>query len=108
MRNIPKGVLLLTLMIFAGFANAKVDPELLEWATQGDANSQYNLALMCGNGRGFPEDDLLAYMRINLASANGHDVSDAKEILAREMSQADISKAQELTRQYIKDNPGVI
>ena len=60
------------------------------------------------NGEGVPEDDLLAYMWINLAGANGHDVSDAKEILAREMSQADISKAQELTRQYIKDNPGVI
>jgi len=77
-------------------------------AAQGDAKAQINLGVMYDNGEGVPEDDLLAYMWINLAGANGHDVSDAKEILAREMSQADISKAQELTRQYIKDNPGVI
>ncbi|MFP6793522.1 MAG: hypothetical protein VB996_09710 [Pseudomonadales bacterium] len=30
MRKIPKAALLLTLIIFAGFANAEVDPELLE------------------------------------------------------------------------------
>ena len=71
MRNIPKGVLLLTLMIFAGFANAKVDPELLEWATQGDANSQYNLALMYGNGRGVPEDDKEAVKWYRLAADQG-------------------------------------
>ena len=144
MRNILKTALLLTLMIFAGFANAEVDQELLERATQGHANAQINLGVMYGNGEGVPkdnkqvvkwyrlaaeqgaakaqlnlgvvyaigegvpEDELLAYMWINLAGANGQDVSKAKEILFSRMIQADISKAQELTRQYIKDNPSVI
>jgi uncharacterized protein len=143
MRSISKAVLLLTLMIFAGFANAEVDPELLEQATQGHAKAQFNLGgmydygigvpeddkqavkwfrlaaeqgyadaqnnlgVMYAKGEGVPEDFVLAYMWVNLAGANGYDVSKAKEMLASRMTQADISKAQERTRQYIKDNPDV-
>jgi TPR repeat protein len=72
------------------------------------AEAQYNLGLMYDNSEGVPEDFVLAYMWVNLAGANGYDVSKAKEMLASRMTQADISKAQELTRQYIKGNPGVI
>ena len=62
---------------------------------------------MYGNGRGVPKDNLLAYMWWNIAGANGQDVEENMGILTYLMSQADISKAQEKTTQYIKDNPSV-
>jgi len=62
---------------------------------------------MYANGTGVPKDNVLAYMWANLAGANGVDVSKLKELMVQEMTKADISKAQELTRQYIKDNPAV-
>ena len=87
------------------------DKEAVKWyrlaAEQGYASAQYNLGLMYANGEGVPEDNVLAYMWVNLAGANGHDVNEAKEIITSSMTQAEISKAQELTRQYIKDNPAV-
>jgi uncharacterized protein len=88
------------------------DKEAVKWyrkaAEQGHAKAQYFLGGMYNEGEGVPEDNLLAYMWVNLAGANGYDVSKAKEMLASRMTQADISKAQELTRQYyFKGNPGV-
>ncbi len=43
----------------------------------------------------------------DLAGANGFDVSKLKEWLVEQMMKADISKAEDLTRQYIKDNPAI-
>ena len=76
-------------------------------AEQGDAEAQGNLGVMYGNGTGVPKDNLLAYMWWNIAGANGQDVEGNMGILTDLMSQADIAKAQEMTRQYIKDHPDV-
>ena len=76
-------------------------------AEQGDAEAQGNLGVMYGNGTGVPKDNLLAYMWWNIAGANGQDVEENMGILTDLMSQDEISKAQEKTTQYIKDNPGV-
>ncbi len=76
-------------------------------AEQGDAEAQGNLGVMYGNGTGVPKDNLLAYMWLNIAGANGDDVEENMGIISGEMSQADIAKAQEMTRQYIKDHPDV-
>jgi len=46
-------------------------------------------------------------MWTNIAGANGYDVEKNREIITGEMSQDEIAKAQELTRQYIKDHPDV-
>ena len=46
-------------------------------------------------------------MWANIAGANGYDVEKLRELLTGLMSQDDIAKAQELTRQYIKDHPDV-
>ena len=81
MRKIPKAALLLTLIIFAGFANAEVGPvkidapvrlQLLERATQGDANSQYNLGVIYTNGIGVPQDDKEAVKWYLLAAEQGY------------------------------------
>ena len=71
MRNISKAALLLTLMIFVGFANAEVDPELLERATQGDASAQYSLGLKYATGTGVPEDHKDAAKWYRLAAEQG-------------------------------------
>ena len=76
-------------------------------AEQGDAEAQGNLGVMYGNGTGVPKDNLLAYMWWNIAGANGQDVEENMGILTDLMSQDEISKAQEKTTQYIKDNPDV-
>ena len=102
-------VLVLLALLWSGFSFGETSEldEIRAKAEQGNKVAQFTLAWMYANGKGVPEDNVLAYMWINLAGANGADVSKAKEILVQEMSQADISKAQELTRQYIKDNPAV-
>ena len=43
----------------------------------------------------------------NIAGANGQDVEENMGILTGKMSQDEIAKAQEMTRQYIKDHPDV-
>ena len=87
------------------------DKEAVKWyrlaAEQGHAKAQYNLALMYTTGEGVPKDNLLAYMWWNIAGANGQDGGGNMGILTDLMSQADIAKAQEMTRQYIKDHPDV-
>jgi len=66
---------------------------------------QYNLGFMYANGEGVPKDNVLAYMWWNIAGANGDDVEVDMGILTGKVSQADISKAQEKTTQYIQDHP---
>ena len=89
----------------------KDDKEAVKWwrlaADQGYADAQYNLGSMYATGRGVPKDNLLAYMWLNIAGANGFDVEENMGILTGKMSQDEIAKAQEMTRQYIKDHPDV-
>lgn len=85
------------------------DKEAVKWfrlaAEQGDANAQSNLGVMYDNGRGVPEDNIMAYMWWNLAAASGHKSSvENKQIISEKMTKADISKAQELSRQWVTDN----
>ncbi len=63
---------------------------------------------MYANGEGVLKDKVLGYMWVNLAGVNGVNVSKLKELLVEQMEKADISKAQDLTRQYTKDNPAVL
>ncbi|MGV0035112.1 MAG: tetratricopeptide repeat protein [Candidatus Azotimanducaceae bacterium WSBS_2022_MAG_OTU7] len=77
-------------------------------ADQGDASAQNNLGVMYATGRGVPEDRVLGYMWVNLAGINTYDVSRLKEALVGRMTKADLSKAKDLTSQYIKDNPAVL
>ena len=77
--------------------------EAVKWyrkaADQGLAQAQLNLGVMYANGTGVPKDNVLAYMWANIAGANGLDVEEFRESLQSQMSQDEIAKAQEMTRQ---------
>ena len=74
-------------------------------AEQGDADAQYNLGLMYANGQGVPQDNVYAHMWFNLGAANGNEpASKNRDIIAKRMTTADISKAQSLARECLKKN----
>jgi len=74
-------------------------------AEQGDADAQYNLGLMYANGQGVPQDNVYAHMWSNLGAANGIEAAPKnRDIIAKRMTTADISKAQSLARECLKKN----
>jgi|TARA_B110000908_G_C10201149_1_gene425394 TPR repeat protein len=89
----------------------KDDKEAVRWhrlaAKQGHAMAQYNLGGAYNTGRGVPEDTVVAYMWANLAGANGYDATELKEDLESKMSPENISEAQKLIRQMMKDFPDI-
>ena len=81
----------------------------VKWYTlaseQGHAKAQNNLGFMYGNGEGVLQDYIYAHMWWNIAASSG--VSEAAEnrtIAEKNMTTADISKAQELARQCVNKN----
>ena len=79
--------------------------EAVRWyrlaAEQGVAEAQSNLGVMYGTGEGIPKDHVQAYAWSNIAAAQGDET--AKELLeniTKEMSTADITKAEALSREY--------
>jgi TPR repeat protein len=68
-------------------------------AEQGDASAQFNLGLMYKNGQGVPQNYIMAYMWFNLAAANGDKGAvKGRDIVAKLLTQADLGKAQEMSR----------
>ena len=83
--------------------------EAVRWyrlaAEQGDADSQNNLALMYEFGHAGLQSNVMAHMWYNIASANGQSKSgEWRDERAGLMSQADISKAQEMARECMSSN----
>ena len=81
--------------------------EALRWwrlaAEQGNAAAQYSLGAIYADGRGVPQDYVEAHMWFNLAGT--HNYEDARTIrdrVAKEMTPADISKAQALAREWLE------
>ena len=81
---------------------------LREWeplAEQGDARAQYNLGWMYANGKGVIQDNLYAHMWSNIAASQGHeDAANNRDTVAKIMTPADISAAQNLARECVKKN----
>ena len=81
---------------------------LQEWrplAEQGHAFTQYNLGLMYYNGEGVLLDFVYAHMWANIAAFNGNDDGiETRDRLTKEMTSADISKAQNLARECLAKN----
>lgn len=70
-------------------------------ADKGDDDAQYVMGLMYANGTGVPQDYLQAYKWYNLAASQGNRLAlEARDALARGMTPADISRAQQLTREW--------
>jgi len=74
-------------------------------AEQGIAQAQYNLGVMYALGQGVPEDYLLAYALSNLAASQDPSIEQAietRDLVAEQMSQKDVLRAQELTLELAK------
>ena len=74
-------------------------------AAQGYADAQNNLGVMYAEGTGVPQDYIQAHMWFNLSAAQG-DESGRKnrDMLAEQMTPADISKAQRLAREWLEEH----
>lgn len=71
-------------------------------AEQGDANAQNSLGIAYGKGQGMPQDYVLAHMWFNLAAAHGGKFATKnRDLIAKLMTSADISKAQRLAREWL-------
>lgn len=74
-------------------------------AEQGLYVAQYALGLMYARGRRVLKDDVLAHMWYNIAGANGHEnARKNRDILERDMTLAEISRATELARACMSSN----
>lgn len=70
---------------------------------QGDAFAQYNLGIMYVNGRGVPQDNIYAHMWFNISESVRHSyAATSRDAVAKKMTAADVSKAQELARECVK------
>ena len=72
-------------------------------AKQGNADAQTNLGFMYGTGKGVIQDNVYAHMWWNIAASSGNKSAvKNRDIVAKIMTPADISKAQELARQCVR------
>ena len=85
------------------------DKTAVKWYTiaaeQGDAMAQNNLGVMYANGDGVLTDSKRAYMWYNLGAYNGYETAgENKDIIAKDMTPADISKAQDMSSRCLESN----
>jgi TPR repeat protein len=119
----------LGLMYLQGLGVLQSYAEAFKWlrlaANQGDLSGQHNFATMYSNGWGVPQDFVKAHMWFNLAAAQGvesaesaakapygtdgdiavAEISEAaakvRDIIAKRMTPADVSKAQRMAREWL-------
>ncbi len=86
------------------FEQGDYAPALKEFralAEQGDADAQYTLGLMYELGQGVQQDYVQAYLWFNLAAAQGDEgARKDRDILAEQMTLAQIGDAQRLAREW--------
>ena len=85
------------------------DKTAVKWFTkaakQGSAIAQSYLSFMYEYGEGVLTDNRRAYMWSNLASYNGYETAgEAKRDIAKQMTPADISKAQDMSSRCLESN----
>ena len=74
-------------------------------AKQGNAGGQNHMGFMYATGSGVLTDNRRAYMWWNLGSYNGHEMaSKNKDEIAKDMTPADISKAQDMSSRCLESN----
>ena len=74
-------------------------------AEQGHVSAQYNLGFMYENGYGVLRDYVYAHMWANISAFNGYENAiKSRDLLAQEMTSADISAAQKLARECVAKN----
>jgi TPR repeat protein len=85
------------------------DKTAVKWYTlaakQGHAMSQFSLGFMYSRGYGVLADNRRAYMWYSIASYNGNETAAKnKDIRAKQMTPADISKAQDMSSRCLESN----
>ncbi len=76
-------------------------------AERGDAAAQYNLGLAYGKGHGVPQNRTQAHMWLDLAAAQGFGpAAENRDMIAKRMTPADVSKAQRMARQWLVRHGG--
>ena len=85
------------------------DKTAVKWYTkaaeQGQADAQANLGFIYATGEGVLTDTKRAYMWFNLASYNGSEkAGENKDKIAKQMTPADISKAQDMSSRCLESN----
>ncbi len=74
-------------------------------AEQGFASAQINLGSMYGKGKGVPQDYVRAHIWFSLAAAQGNEIGrENRDIVAKRMTPAELSKAQRLTRKWLEEH----
>jgi TPR repeat protein len=81
------------------------DVEAVKWfrkaAEQGNAEAQLGLGVMYANGRGVPQNEVLAHRWWNLAGAQGHTIARKNmELIANYMTKEQIADAQRMAREW--------
>ena len=92
-------------MYGAGRGVPENDTEAARWfrmaAEQEFAEAQFNLGYLYITGRGVPKDYVQAYAWSSIAATQGDEMAKLNlGIITKEMTTADIAKAQELSREY--------
>jgi TPR repeat protein len=73
------------------------------WVESGDSESQYELAMMYGNGLGVPRDYVQAHTWSAVASANGQEAgAGAQSLFAKHMTADQIAEAESLAREHLE------
>jgi TPR repeat protein len=79
---------------------------LKEWrplAEQGGASAQYNLGVRYAKGQGVLKDNVYAHMWANISASNGSENGGKnRDVIAKDMTPADISAAQNLARECVR------
>jgi TPR repeat protein len=96
-------------MYHKGYGVAQDYEEAVKWfrlsADQGVPRAQFNLGVMYNKGHGVIQDYPHAHMLFNISASQGHeDAAAARDYLAKKMTSADISKAQDMARECVAKN----
>jgi TPR repeat protein len=103
----------LALMYDRGIGVERDDGEALKWyrqaAEQGYARALYNLGMMYYFGKGVPQDMVTGYQWIILAADRGEETArDAMAELAKQISDAQIARAQAAALTWSKAHPSQV
>ena len=76
-------------------------------AEQGNARAQELLGIRYAAGTGLPVDNVLAYMWLNLAAAQGQSAGAPvfRDLTAERMTSEQIAEAQRLSREWLEAHP---
>jgi len=74
-------------------------------AEQGNSNAQNNLGALYADGAGVIQDNVMAHMWYNIAASSGDaDAINNRDIVAKNMTTAQIAEAQKLARECVAKN----